>query len=59
MAYRLDRAISLVCQTLTHGKIDADKFMPRFAEEESEEGFTQVFSMLKSKAKTKGVKNGK
>jgi hypothetical protein len=57
MAYRMDKQTALICSVLTHGKVEPEKFMPRY-EEDAPASFDGVFAMLKSKTK-KAVKDGK
>lgn len=58
MAYRMDKQTALICSVLTHGKVEPEKFMPRYEVEEEIASFDGVFAMLKSKTK-KAVKDGK
>ena len=56
MAYRMDKQTALICSVLTHGKVEPEKFMPRYEEDEPA-SFDGVFAMLKSKTKTKQRKS--
>lgn len=54
MGYRLDKATALLCYVVAQGKVDPEKFMPSYDEqEEAKTNFGAVFAGLKSKAKPK------